>query len=102
MSVDITGTWTTSGSNAATYNILQIGQLVYWLGQSSLGKGWLNVGHGTIDKEYTTFVMAWADPTGSNQGNNGVVCFSIDPDGTTITKQYGDGVGDLTKQQSSS
>ncbi len=64
---DLTGVW--SGDDGGKYYLRQIGNEIWWFGESSPTEpGWSNVAHGTIKNN--VIVLKWSDvPKGGTSGN---------------------------------
>jgi hypothetical protein len=86
VAADVTGRW--RSDDGGTYFVRQIGDEVWWYGESGDGaRGWANVLHGTIDGRIIT--ATWADvPRGSAQSSGTITLFV---DGDTIERRSGSG-----------
>ena len=93
--VNLTGTWTCFGRDAnvdtATYNIRQVGNELFWLGQKdpqAPGRDWANVAHGRYNPAGNAFDMSWADIRGPF-GNAGTIIVRYSYQGRDILEVVG-------------
>jgi hypothetical protein len=97
---DLTGVW--SCDDSGTYFIRQVGNIVWWYGESASSQSlsqslntnpaWANVAYGTITGD--NIVLFWADvPTGSSGFNSGSLAlkYSYNQGTDTLSKQFDTG-----------
>jgi hypothetical protein len=81
----LTGKWTINIPGGATYYFRQVGDEVWWMGDSKDdGKTWTNIGHGHVKGNELT--VKWADvPRGRFLGS-GTVTFKLVTKGNAIVE----------------
>jgi hypothetical protein len=82
--VNLSGRW--AGNDGGTYYIRQVGDEVWWFGESANGgKNWSNVFHGSIDWRTHTIRGQWIDiPKGATR-NRGKLVLRYADDGRTLS-----------------
>jgi hypothetical protein len=70
----LTGVW--SCNDGGTYYIKQIGDIIWWYGESAHPVVWSNVARGTISGR--TITLEWADvPKGKSGGSGTLVLYKV-------------------------
>jgi hypothetical protein len=95
--INLSGKWSINCEGGGVYYLRQVGNEVWWVGESpDGGRGWTNLGHGTIEGE--DLIVHWADaPKGSFRGTGILTLKLVVQDGKVATikkvKQVGDFFG---------
>ncbi len=79
---DMTGTW--RADDGGTYYVRQVGDEIWWLGQSADGsKSWANVYHGV--RNGTTVTGTWADVPRGAKRSSGLLNLLVSDTGSGVS-----------------
>ncbi len=94
---DLTGTWTVNGG-AGKYYIKQIGEEIWWYGESSSSNPlWSNSAHGKYSSG--TVTLEWADVPKGSIANHGILVLQVSNNDTymeSVIKTGGFGGSSVT------